>query len=116
MDSFAVELRFHASEEFSFLLRNTESFERTFDVVGHFVPAAFRLGPWREIVTDFVEVDCFEILARPMRGKRLFQKRLQAAQAKLAHPIGILFHISDVMDGSLAQSGACVAHVSFWVK
>ena len=51
-----------------------------------------------------------------MCRKRLFQKRFQAAQAKLAHPIRIFFDIGDVMDGLLAQSDSGIADMSFRIK
>src|SRR4029077_3740736 len=86
------------------------------DVIWYFFPAAFRLGPRREIVTDFVEINGFEILARPMRWERFFQKCLQTAQAELAHPIRVLFDVRDVVNSPLAQSGARIAHVSFRVR
>src|SRR5213083_511423 len=91
------------------------TFERL-DVIWHFFPASFRLGPGREIVTDFVEIDGFEILARPVRRERFFQECPQAAQAELAHPIRVLFDVRDVANSPLAQSGARIAHVSFRIK
>src|SRR5204863_1658798 len=90
--------------------------ECTLDVVRHFIPAAFRLGPGRKIVTDFVEVDCFEILARPVSGERLFQKRLEPSEPEFAHPIRILFDVRNVANGSFAQAGASIAHVRFRIK
>ena len=51
-----------------------------------------------------------------MRRERFFQKCFQTAQAKLAHPIRIFFDIRDVVNSSLAQSGASIAHVSFRIR
>src|SRR4030095_16020582 len=112
----AVELRLDAGQEFSFLLGNAESLEGAFNVVRYFFPAALRFGARREIITDLIKVDCFELLARPVRRKRFLPECLQSAQTKIAHPIRVLFHVSDVMDCALAQPRARVAHVSFRVK
>ena len=51
-----------------------------------------------------------------MRGERFLPECLQSAQTKIAHPIRILFHIRDVVNGALAQADARVAHVSFRVR
>ncbi len=61
-------------------------------------------------------IDRFEIFARPVRGKRFFQKSLEASEAKLANPIRVLFHIRDIMDRFLAESGARIAHVHLRVS
>src|SRR6266699_1572695 len=58
IDGFAVELGLDAGEKFSLLLRNAKTLKCTLDVLRHFIPTAFRLGPGGEIVTDFVEVEC----------------------------------------------------------
>ena len=39
INRFAVELRFHAREEFPLLLGNTEALEGAFHVIRHFFPA-----------------------------------------------------------------------------
>src|SRR3954464_8036511 len=116
MNSFAVELRYHTGEEFALLLGNAKPLKCALDVIWYFLPTAFRLGPRGEIVTDLVEVDGFEILARPVRGERFLPECLQSAQAELAHPIRVLFDVRDVVNSPLAQSGASIAHVSFRVK
>ena len=51
-----------------------------------------------------------------MGRERFFQKRFQAAQAKLADPIRVFFDVGDVMHGLLAKSDASIAHVSFRIK
>src|SRR5205814_7128335 len=95
---------------------NARPLKCALDVIWYFFPAAFRLGPGREIVTDLVEIDGFEILARPVRRERFFQKCFQAPQAKLAHPIRVLFDVRYVANSPLAQSGAAIAHMSFPIK
>src|SRR4030095_4053510 len=109
-------LRFHAGQEFSFLLGNAESFEGAFNVVRYFFPATLRFGARGEIITDLVKIDSLEFLARPVRGERFLPKCLQSAQTKIAYPIRVLLHIRDVVDGALAQAHARVAHVNFRVK
>src|ERR1041385_8430888 len=79
IDRLAVELGFHAGEEFPFLLRNTEPFERSFDILRNILPAAFRLAAWREIITDLIKVDCFEFFARPVSWERFLQECFQSA-------------------------------------
>src|SRR4029453_7354177 len=116
MGSFAVELSFGAGEEFPLLLGNAKPLKCALDVIWYFFPAALRLGPGREIVTDFVEIDGFQVLARPMRWERFFQKCFQGAQAELAHPIRALFDVGDLVNSPLAQAGARVADVSFRVR
>src|SRR5207244_10292035 len=63
------ELRFHAGEKFAFLFRNAESLEGALNVVRDFVPTAFCPRAGREVITDFVEIDCFEIFACPVRRR-----------------------------------------------
>ena len=107
----AVELRFHAGEKFSLLFRNAEPLECALDVLRHFVPTAFRSRAGREVITDFVEIDCLEIFARPMRRQRFLEKCFQTAETKFADPIGIFLDVGDVVNGFFAQSGASVAHM-----
>src|SRR5258708_26448100 len=102
--------------EFALVMVYAMPLKCAFDVIWYFLPTAFRLGPWGEIVTDLVEIDGFEILARPVRGERFLPECLQSAQAELAHPIRVLFDVRDVVNSPLAQSGARIAHVSFRVK
>src|SRR5439155_27195105 len=96
------ELRLQAGQNFSFLFRNTEPFERAFDILWYFVPASLRRGSRGEIITNLVEVDRFKILGRPMRGKRLLEKCFQATKTKFADPIGVFFDVGNVMNGFLA--------------
>src|SRR5207248_10004429 len=88
----------------------TTLFRSALNVVRNFFPAAFRLSTGREIVTDLVEIDGFEILARPMRRERFFQKCFQAAQTELAHPIRVLFDVRDRKSTRLNSSHRTISY------
>src|SRR5204862_7879583 len=77
INRFAIELRFHAGEEFAFLLRDTETFEGPLYIFWNFIPRTRRALTLRQIVTDFIEIDCFEILARPVRRQWFALESLQ---------------------------------------
>src|SRR4029077_6402836 len=74
-------------------------------------PGAFRLRATAQIVSDLVEIDCFEILARPMRWHWFFQKCLQSPQPKLTPPIRIFFNVGDVVNGFFRQPGTGIVLV-----
>ena len=111
----AVELRFDAGEEFAFLLGNAEPLESALHIVRHVFPTAFRLGAAAQVIADVVEDDRFQILARPMRRHRLAEESPQGVEAKFAHPIGILFHVRDVVDRLFGQADAGIVGVRFRV-
>src|SRR5205807_7504941 len=107
----AVELRFYAGEKFSLLFRNAETLECALDVFRLFVPTAFRSRAGREVIADFVEIDCLEIFARPMRRQRFFQKCFQSAKAKFADPVRIFFYVGNIMDRLFTQTTTSVLGV-----
>ena len=115
INGLAVELRFHAGQKFPLLLRDAKALERAFYVVRHVLPIPFRLGPRAEVVTDVIENDRFQVLARPMRWHRLAHKGLVGVEAKLADPVGILLDVGNVVNRLLGQPDARVVRVGLRV-
>src|ERR1019366_9420662 len=72
-----VELRFDAGKKLALLLGNAEALEGFLDVGRHLVPRALGLLARREVVADFVEMDVFKILRRPVGGQRFVEEGLQ---------------------------------------
>ena len=112
----AVELRFDAGEEFALLFGNAEPLESALHIVRDIFPTAFRLRAAAQVVADIVKDDRFQILARPMRRHGLAEKGPQGIEAKFPHPIGIFFHVRDVMDRLFAQADAGIVGVRFRVS
>ena len=102
-----VELGLNSCEESAFLLRDAEALEGFENIGGNIIPRTLRLFPVGEVEADFVVVDVFEILGRPVRGCRLAFENGERFVAELAHPIGILLHVADVIDsrGGKTPSG-----------
>src|SRR5205814_2365942 len=98
-------------QKLAFLFGNAEPFERALDVFGHFIPTTFGRGAGRKIITDFVEIDRLQILARPMRRERFLQESFQPAQTKFADPVRIFFDVGNVMNRLLAQADTGVLRV-----
>src|SRR5207248_10868248 len=111
INRFAIELRFHAGEKFALLLWNTEALERPLYIFGNFIPRARRALTLREIVTDLIEIDRFEIFARPMRWQWFALESLQRLQSKFADPIRVLFHVGDIIHDALIETDAGVIAV-----
>jgi hypothetical protein len=112
----AVELRFDAGEEFALLFGDAEPLESALHIVRDVFPVAFRLGAAAQVVADIVKDDRFQILARPMRRQGLAEKGPQGFEPKFPHPIGILFHVRDVVDRLFAQADAGIVGVRFRVS
>src|SRR5678816_3698925 len=64
INRFAIELRLHAGEKFSFLLRNAETLECSLHVLRNFVPRAFGTLTLRQIVSNLAKIDRLKVLAR----------------------------------------------------
>ena len=111
----AVELRFDAREELALLLRDAQTLEGALHVLGHVVPRTAGLRAAAEVVADVLEDDVFEVLRRPMRGHRLFVEGIERLVAELANPVGFAFHVDDVVNRRVRQSGAGVEGVGFRV-
>src|SRR6266487_2030540 len=111
INRFAIELRFDAGEKSAFLLRNTEALERPLYIFGNFIPRTRRALTLREIITKLIEIDCFEILARPMGWQWFALESLQRFQAKFADPIRVLFHVGDIIHDALIEPDARVVAV-----
>ena len=56
-----------------------------------------------------------QILARPMRRHRFAEKGPQRVEPEFADPIGLLFHVRDVMDRLFAQADAGIERMRFRV-
>ena len=108
---FGVELGFDAGEEFALLLGDAEALEGFFDVVGDFVPGAFRFLTLREVVADFLKIDILEVLRRPVRGHGHREEFFQRLEAKLEDPRCLFFDRADVADRVFAEAGAGVEGV-----
>src|SRR5947209_18006143 len=74
VNGFAVELCFNPGEKFAFLLRDSQTLEGPLNVLRNFFPAAFRGGSGREIIPDFVEINCFQIFTGPVSRQRFLEK------------------------------------------
>jgi len=76
MTASLVDLRFDTGKKFAFLLLGIQDARMVRLMSSVIQSAAFSPRPWREL-TDFVEVDCFEILASPIVGSGFSKKRLE---------------------------------------
>ena len=108
----AVVLRFDTGEEFTFLLRDAETIEGLLHILRHVVPGTLRLLTVAQIVAELVEVDVFEVLRGPMRGHGLVLEDFERLVTELAHPIRVVLHIADVIDGLRRDAEAGVELVA----
>src|SRR6266576_4491558 len=101
INRFAIELRFDAGQELTFLFWNAEALKRALYIVRHIFPVSFRLNTATEVVTDLIEIDRLKIFARPMRRQWFLQECLETLQPKFANPVGIFLDVRDVVNGFL---------------
>ena len=107
----AVELGLDAGEILALLLGDAETLEGLFDIVGDFVPAprgGLALG---EIITDVLEDDVLEILARPVGRHGFGEKHLESLLAEFTDPLGLSLDVGDVIDGTLVEAVAGVVGI-----
>ena len=95
VDHLALELGLHAGEELLLRLGDTQLVERLFDLRGHVVPTPALVVGRFEVVVDILEID--GDVAAPL-GRRLRLEDSQAAQPKLAHPIGFVLDVGYLLD------------------
>ncbi len=101
VDHFALELRLDAGQKFLFGLGNAQPVEGLLDLVGHVVPGFALMIGRLEIVEDVLKIDAD--IAAPVRH-RLGVENLQAFQAKIEHPLGLVLHLRDLPDDIAVQS------------
>src|SRR5690242_12598721 len=111
INRFAIELRLHPGEKFSFLLRNAETLERSLHVLRNFVPRALGTLTLGEVVSNLAKIDRFKVLARPMGWQWFALKNLQRFEPKFSNPVRILFHVRDVIHDALVQADTRVEAV-----
>ena len=113
---FAVKLRFHPGEEFAFLLGNAEAFEGHLHLLRHIIPRPGGGGAAAEVITDLAEVDILEVLGGPVGRHGLVPKDFEGALPEITHPVRVVLHIRDVIDGRLAEADAGVELVIFRIR
>ena len=98
------------------MFRDAKPLECLFHVRGDVIPAAFWFLAVGKIVPDVVETDVFQIAGRPMRRHGFVVEHLEGTLAEVAHPVGIVFDVADVVDGAFRQTVTGVVLVAFGKK
>ncbi len=112
VDDFAFVLRLHAGQELLLGLGNAETIECLLDVGRNVFPVAALAVGRLDVIEDVLKVQVDR--ATPVRH-RLRVENLEASQAELAHPLGLVLHVRDHVDDLGIESLAAFERVLFLV-
>ena len=112
VDHLALVLGLHAGEELLLGLGNAQPIEGVLDLRRHFVPRLHLAVGRLQVIVDVLELD--GDIAAPA-GHRLGIENLQALQAKVPHPGGLVLHFRDFGDDLPVQALAGLEHVLLFV-
>ena len=66
-----------------------------------------------KVVADFIKIDVLQILICPLGRHGLLFEDFERLEAKLAHPIGIVFDVANVFDGVFGEANARIEFIVF---
>jgi hypothetical protein len=101
IDGLTLVLRGHACQVLALGFGNAQAVECIFNLARHIFPGFALLLHRLNIVVDIVKVDAGKV-GTPCRHRPLL-KEIEAAQAELAHPVGLALHLGNLLDNLAVQ-------------